>query len=91
MGMMKATKVTKQYSLLVFIKNKYKYSDQESKLQILADKLGGRNIGGGTNLSTGKRDQQFVFNNKKDAKAFLSYSTVKESILKDYDLTEFAD
>jgi len=90
MGMMKVTKNSK-VSLLVFIKNKYKYTDQESKLQILADKLEGRNIGGGTDLSTGKRDQQFIFNNKKDAKTFLSYSTVKESILKDYDLTEFAD
>jgi len=88
--MMKATKNSK-VSLLVFIKNKYKYTDQESKLQILADKLGGRNIGGGTDLSSGKRDQQFIFKNKKDAKTFLSYSTVKESILKEYDLAEFVD
>lgn len=90
MGMVKVTKNSK-VSLLVFIKNKYKYTDQESKLQILADKLGGRNIGGGTDLSTGKRDQQFIFNSKKDAKTFLSYSTVKESILKEYDLAEFTD
>jgi len=91
MGMMKVTKKSKQVSLLVFIKNRYKYTDQESKLQILADKLGGRNIGGGTDLTSGKRDQQFIFNDKKDAKTFLSYSTVKESILKDYDLKEIED
>lgn len=86
--MMKVTKIKQQVSLLVFIKNKYKYSDQETKLEVLANKLGGRNIGGGTDLSSGKRDQQFIFNSKQDARTFLSYSTVKESILKDYNLTE---
>lgn len=84
--MTKTTKANKSVSLLVFIKNKYKYTDQESKLAILANKLGGRNIGGGTDLSTGKRDQQFIFNSTKDAKTFLSYDTVKQTILKEYDL-----
>lgn len=86
--MTKTKSKNQNISLLVFIKNKYKYSDQESKLAVLADKLGGRFIGGGTDLSTGKRDQQYIFNSKKDAKTFLSYATVKESILKEYDLVE---
>jgi len=79
-------KVKYGYSLLVFIKNKYKYSQQEEKLGILADKLGGREVGGGTCLSTGKRDKQFYFISEKDVKTFLEYSTVKDIILKEYDL-----
>jgi len=86
--MMKKTKNTKQVSLLVFVKGKYKYTDQETKLEVLASKLGGRNVGGGTNLSNGKRDQQFIFGSRKDANTFLSYPTVKESILSHYELID---
>lgn len=75
-------------SLLVFIKNKYKYSSKEEDLVILVDKLGGKYIGGGTDLCTGKRDQQYYFPSNKEAKIFLNYGTVKEVILKDYDLEE---
>ena len=77
---------TQKVSLLVYVKSKYKYTQQEEKLGILADKLGGKEIGGGTDLSTGKRDKQYYFNSEKDAKTFLSYPTVKQIILKDYDL-----
>lgn len=86
--MTKTKKTNKSVSLLVFIKNKYKYTEQESRLAVLAHKLGGRNVGGGTDLSTGKRDQQFIFNSDRDAKTFLSYDTVKATILKEYDLVE---
>ena len=86
--MSKTLKKENKVSLLVFVKKKYRYTDQESKLQILADKLKGKFVGGGTDLITGERDQQFIFNSKRDAKTFLSYSTVKESILKKYDLVE---
>ena len=73
-------------SLLVYIKNKYKYSKQEEKLGILADKLGGREIGGGTCPAAGKRDKQYYFNSEKDANTFLTYSTVKDTILKEHDM-----
>lgn len=75
-------------SLLVFVKNKYKYSKKEEDLVVLVDKLGGKYIGGGTDLSTGKRDQQYYFSSLSDAKTFLSYKTTQETILKDYDLQE---
>jgi len=75
-------------SLLVYIRNKYKYTNQEEKLGILADQLGGREVGGGTCLSTGKRDKQFYFKSEKDAKTFLAYPTVQETILKEYDLVK---
>jgi len=78
----KANKV----SLLVYIKKQYRYSTQEERLGILADKLGGKEVGGGTCLATGKRDKQYYFNSEKDAKTFLSYPTVKQIILKEYDL-----
>lgn len=79
---------TQKVSLLVYIKNKYKYTQQEEKLGILADKLGGKEVGGGTDLSTGKRDKQYYFKSESDAKTFLAYPTVKEAILKEYDLVE---
>ena len=75
-------------SLLVYIKKQYKYSTQEERLGILADKLGGKEIGGGTCLATGKRDKQYYFKCESDAKTFLSYPTVKKTILKEYDLVE---
>lgn len=74
-------------SLLVFIKNKYKYSEHEERLEVLAQALGGHNVGGGTDLSTGKRDKQYYFKSAEDAKTFLKYPTVQEVILKnDYEL-----
>jgi len=75
-----------EYSLLVYVKNKYKYGKQEEKLAILANKLGGREIGGGTCLATGKRDKQYYFKTKAKAEAFLAYPTVQETILKEYEL-----
>ena len=75
-------------SLLVYIKKQYRYSTQEERLSILADKLGGKEIGGGTCLATGKRDKQYFFNSEKDTKLFLSYPTVKQTILKEYDLVD---
>jgi len=75
-------------SLLVYIKKQYKYSAQEEKLGILADKLGGKEVGGGTCLATGKRDKQYYFKSVEDAETFLSYPTVKQTILKEYDLVK---
>jgi len=75
-------------SLLVYIKNKYKYTEREEQLEVLANALGGRNIGGGTDLSTGKRDQQFFFNNEQDVNTFLNYPTVKEAILSEINIAK---
>jgi hypothetical protein len=81
-------KKTFDISLLVYIKNKFKYSPQEDKLGILADKLGGKEVGGGTCLSSGKRDKQYFFKTTRDAQTFLNYPTVRETILKEYDLVK---
>lgn len=82
------SKKTHNVSLLVYIKKQYKYSTQEERLGILADKLGGKEVGGGTCLATGKRDKQYYFKSEKDAKTFLSYPTVKQTILKEFDLVQ---
>ena len=79
----------KEYSLLVYIKAQHKYTDSEVQLETLCkEKFKGRGVGGGTDLSTGKRDQQFVFNKIANAKAFLKHPFTKAVILKDYDLVE---
>lgn len=75
-------------SLLVYVKNKYKYGKKEEDLCVLVDKLGGRYVGGGTDLCTGKRDQQYYFPSAKEAKTFLNYKTTQEVIMKEYDLVE---
>lgn len=73
------------HSVLVFIKKKYAYSKREEQIQVLAYGLGGKYIGGGTNLSNGKRDQQFYFKSLENVKTFLNYPTVKEAILTEVD------
>ena len=79
----------KEYSLLVYVKAQHKYTDSELQLETLCkEKFNGRAVGGGTNLSSGKRDQQFVFESKTDAKAFLRHPFTKAVVLKDYDLVE---
>lgn len=74
------------HSVLVYIKKKYAYSKREEQLEVLANALGGKNIGGGTDLTTGKRDQQFFFKSIKDVNTFLDYPTVRETILSDVDI-----
>jgi hypothetical protein len=79
----------KKYSLLVYMKAQHKYTDSEVQLETLCkEKFDGRAVGGGTDLSTGKRDQQFVFKKLTDAKAFIRHPFTKAVILKDYDLVE---
>ncbi len=79
----------KEYSLLVFMKAQHKYTDSEVQLETLCkEKYNGRGVGGGTNLSNGKRDQQFVFEKLNDAKGFLKHPFTKAVTLKDYDLVE---
>lgn len=79
----------KEYSLLVYIKAQHKYTDSEVQLETLCkEKFKGRGVGGGTNLSNGKRDQQFVFASKADAKAFLRHPFTKAITLKNFDLVE---
>lgn len=78
----------KEYSLLVYMKAQHKYTDSEVQLETLCKEFNGRAVGGGTDLSTGKRDQQFAFHNKAGAKAFLKHSFVKSVILKKFDLVE---
>jgi len=81
--------MNKEYSLLVYMKAQHKYTDSETQLETLCkEKFNGRNVGGGTNLSNGKRDQQFVFVNKTDAKAFLKHPFTKAVTLKSFDLVE---
>jgi len=79
----------KEYSLLVFMKAQHKYTDSEVQLETLCkEKYNGRGVGGGTNLSNGKRDQQFVFEKLSDAKGFLKHPFTKAVTLKGYDLVE---
>lgn len=79
----------KEYSLLVYMKAQHKYSDSEVQLETLCkEKFNGRCVGGGTDLSTGKRDQQFAFEKLTDAKAFLKHPFTKAVILKNFDLVE---
>ena len=79
----------KEYSVLVFMKAQYKYTDSEVQLETLCkEKYHGRCAGGGTDLSTGKRDQQFVFEKLADAKAFLRHPFTKAVTFKSYDLVE---
>lgn len=85
--MMKQT--NKEYSLLVYMKAQHKYSDSEVQLETLCkEKFNGRCVGGGTDLNTGKRDQQFAFEKLTDAKAFLKHPFTKAVILKNFDLVE---
>jgi len=74
------------HSVLVYIKKKYAYSKREEQIEVLANALGGKNIGGGTDLSTGKRDQQYYFKSSEDVNTFLNYPTVKEAILNEVDV-----
>ena len=74
---------------------KFEYIMTPTHLQIIGqpatlckEKYNGRGVGGGTDLSTGKRDQQFVFEKLTDAKSFLKHPFTKAVILKDYDLVE---
>jgi len=73
-------------SVLVYMKKKFAYTEREDQIEAFAKKLGGKNVGGGTDLTTGKRDQQFYFKDIKDAKTFLKAPSVKESILADVDV-----
>jgi len=88
MGMMKK-KMT--VSLMVFIKHKYKYSRKEEDLIVLVDKLGGKFVGGGTDLCTRQRDQQYFFPSLKEVKTFLNYKTTKDAILKEISLVRIKD
>lgn len=74
------------HSVLVYIKKKYAYSKREEQIGILAHNLKGKYVGGGTNLSNGKRDQQYYFNSLDDIKTFLDYPTVREAILSEVDI-----
>ena len=79
----------KKYSLLVYIRAQHKYTDSELQLETLCkEKFHGRDVGGGTDLSTGKRDRQFIFANETDAKAFIKHPFTKAVTLKDHDLVE---
>lgn len=79
------------YSVLVFMKKKYAYSRREEQIEVLANALGGKNIGGGTDLTTGKRDQQFYFKSSEDVETFLAYPTVKEAILSEVDIVPISE
>lgn len=74
------------HSVLVYMKKKFAYGKREEQLEVLANALGGKNVGGGTNLSNGKRDQQFYFKSLNDVNTFLDYPTVKEAILTEVDV-----
>lgn len=74
------------HSVLVYMKKKHAYTKREEQLETLAMSLKGKCIGGGTDLTTGKRDQQYFFRCKQDADTFLNYPTVKEAILTDVEV-----
>lgn len=74
------------HSVLVYIKKKFVYSKREEQLEVLANALGGKNVGGGTDLCSGKRDQQYFFKSLNDVNTFLDYPTVREAILSDVDV-----
>ena len=77
----------KTYSVLVYIKTRYKYINSEEQLCTLCkEKFHGRYVGGGTDLWTGKRDQQFIFQNEADVKAFLNHPFTKTITLKGVDV-----
>lgn len=79
----------KEYSLLVYMKAQHKYTDSEVQLETLCkEKYKGRGVGGGTNLSNGKRDQQFMFDKEANAKAFLRHPFTRAVTLKGFDLVE---
>lgn len=79
----------KEYSLLVYVRNMHKYTASEEQLETLCkEKFNGRSAGGGTDLITGKRDQQFIFDSKKDAQAFLRHPFTKKIVLSKHDLVE---
>jgi len=79
--------MNKTYSVLVYIKDRYKYSNSEEQLSTLCkEKFHGRFVGGGTDLCTGKRDQQFMFKNEADVKAFLKHPFTKTITLKGVDV-----
>jgi hypothetical protein len=49
------------------MKAQHKYTDSEVQLETLCkEKYKGRGVGGGTDLSTGKRDQQFMFDKESN-------------------------
>lgn len=79
------------HSVLVYMKKKYAYSQREEQMEVLAHALGGKNVGGGTDLTTGKRDQQFYFKSMHDVKTFLDYPTVREAILSEVDVVNVGD
>jgi len=76
------------HSVLVYMKKKFAYSEREEQIEVLAINLGGKNIGGGTDLTTGKRDQQFYFKSLEDVNTFLKYPTVSEAILSEVDILD---
>jgi predicted ferric reductase len=79
----------KEYSLLVYMNAQHKYTKSEDQLETLCkEKYNGRCVGGGTDLSTGKRDQQFVFCKLSEAKAFLKHPFTKAVTHKKFDLVE---
>jgi len=78
--------MNKEYSVLVYMKKKYAYSKREEQIDVLAHNLGGRSVGGGTCLATGKRDQQFLFKSLDKVKTFLDYPTVREAILSEVEI-----
>lgn len=73
------------------MKKKYAYSKREEQMQVLADALGGKFIGGGTDLSNGKRDQQFYFKSLENVKTFLKYPTIKEAIFNEVDIVPITE
>ena len=57
--------------LFVYVRKQYHFTQKEKELQEIAKKYGGKWIGEGTNLSTGKRDIQFQFKTLDDDHDFL--------------------
>lgn len=72
----------------MYMKQAYKYTDAELQLLKIAKTFKGSEIGGGTNLTTGKRDKQYFFLEQNDAKKFLKQAYVKKVTLKEHELSD---
>jgi hypothetical protein len=62
---------TKGVDVFVFMKNEFAGTEAEDKIERIARKFKGRDIGGGTDMRTGLREQQFYFRIRGNAVRFI--------------------
>ena len=62
---------TRGVDVFVFMKDKFAYSEAENDIDKISRKNKGRDIGGGTDMRTGLREQQYYFRSQGDAVRFM--------------------